>query len=75
MANIEKTNSEIAKFVKYLHKNGELEPFLEDIYLITLHVAGLYYIGDIDKIITSIKKGIICSFLDKKITSMMNWLF
>ena len=57
MANIEKIDNELAEFLDYLHKKGEIKPFLEDIYLITLHVAGLFYIEDIDLIFPNLKKG------------------
>ena len=57
MANIQKTDSEISKFVEFLHNNGKIKAFLEDIHLITLDVAGLYYAENIDKIFPKIEKG------------------
>ena len=57
MSNIEKVNSEITNIVKFIHNNGEIKGFLEDIYLITLDVAGLYYIDNLDVIFSKIKKG------------------
>ncbi|MDO5823378.1 HIRAN domain-containing protein [Methanobrevibacter sp.] len=55
MANIQKSNSEVTKFIEFLHKS-EIVPFLEDIYLITVDVAGLHYIENIDEIIPKIKE-------------------
>ena len=57
MTNIEKSDNELAEFLDYLHKKGEIKPFLEDIYLITLHVAGLFYTENIDLIFPNLKKG------------------
>lgn len=57
MSNIEKVNSEITNIVKFIHNDGEIKGFLEDIYLITLDVAGLYYIDNLDEIFPKIKKG------------------
>lgn len=57
MANIQKTNSELSKFVEFLHNDGEIKPFLKDIYLITVHVAGLDFVEDIEEIFPNIKKG------------------
>ena len=57
MANIQKTNSEISKFVEFLHNDGEIKAFLKDIHLITVHVAGRDYVDDIDEIFPNIKKG------------------
>lgn len=57
MSNIEKINSEIVDFIGFLHKSGNIKPFLKDIYLITMEVAGLSYINDIDEIFPQLKKG------------------
>ena len=57
MANIQKTNSELGKFVGFLHNEGEIKPFIKDVYLITVQVAGLEYADKIDEIFPSIKKG------------------
>lgn len=57
MANIQKGNSQVSTFIKFLHNKNDIKPFLEDIYLITLHVAGLYYADNIDDIFHHIKKG------------------
>ncbi|OWT32559.1 hypothetical protein BGI41_07050 [Methanobrevibacter sp. 87.7] len=48
MANIEKIPTEIGKYIGYIHNGGEVEPFISDIYLISLPVAGLHYYIDDD---------------------------
>ena len=55
MANIQKIDSEVSDFIGFLHNAPEVKPFLEDIYLITVNVAGLVYIDDIDEIFSIIK--------------------
>ena len=55
MANIKKTNSELSKFVGFLH-NSDIKELFEDIYLITVNVAGLDYTDDLDIIFPKIKK-------------------
>lgn len=58
MANIQKIDSELATFVDFLHNNNnEIKSFLEDIYLIRLEVAGLYYAPGIDEIFPKLEKG------------------
>lgn len=57
MSNIQKTNSEITDFVKFIHNDGEIKAFLEDIHLITLDVAGMFHVENIDMIFPKIKKG------------------
>lgn len=57
MANIQKINSEVGDFIGFLHNAPEIKPLLDDIYLITVDVAGLAYINDIDKIFPIIKDG------------------
>lgn len=57
MANIQKIDSEVSDFIGFLHNAPEVKPFLEDIYLITVNVAGLVYIDDIDEIFSIIKEG------------------
>ena len=57
MANIQKTNSEISTFVEFLHNKREIESFHRDIYLITVDVAGLMFIDNIDDIFPKLEKG------------------
>ncbi|MDD5960233.1 MAG: HIRAN domain-containing protein [Methanobrevibacter wolinii] len=58
MSNIEKyTGSDIGEFIGYIHKGGKVKSFDEDIYLINIHVAGLYYIEYIDEILSDMKIG------------------
>ena len=57
MTNIQKTNPEISQFVELLHNNGKIKPFLEDIFLIEVHVAGLYHVDNMEKIFPNIKEG------------------
>ncbi|MEE1128583.1 MAG: HIRAN domain-containing protein [Methanobrevibacter sp.] len=66
MSNIQKNNSEITEFVKFIHNKGEVKAFLEDIHLITLNVAGLYYAENIDEIFPKIKKGDILDLFREK---------
>ena len=55
MTNIEKTDSELSKFVGFLH-NSDIKQLFEDVYLITVNVAGLEYAENIDIIFPQIKK-------------------
>lgn len=57
MTNIEKKNSEIGKFLGFLHNGGKIKPLLEDIHLITLEVAGLEFSENIEEIFSKLKKG------------------
>lgn len=57
MANIQKIDSQLTEFVDFIHKGGKLTPFLEDIYLITLNVAGLDYVENISERFPNFKKG------------------
>ena len=66
MSNIQKTNSELTKFIELLHNKPEIKHFNEDIYLITVCVAGLMFIEDIDIIFPKLKKGINLQLLREK---------
>lgn len=57
MSNIKKINTEVTTFIKFLHNKNEIASFLEDIYLITLDVAGLCYIDNIDELFPQLEKG------------------
>ena len=57
MSNIQKTDNKVSTLIELLHNNHEIKPFLEDVYLTTVYVAGLFYIGNIDEIFPKIKKG------------------
>lgn len=57
MSNIEKINTDLTRFIEFIHNKNEIKPLLEDIYLITVHVAGLYYIDNIDELFPQLEKG------------------
>lgn len=57
MSNIQKPDSELENFVGFLQKGGKIQPFVKDIFLIRLYVAGLDYINYIDEIFATIKVG------------------
>ena len=57
MSNIEKPDTEITDIVGFIQKGGNVEPFLKDIFLIKVHVAGLDYIEHIDEIFSKIQVG------------------
>ena len=57
MSDIEKINTDIADVVKFINNGGNVKPFIEDIYLITVDIAGLYYVENIDEIFPELKKG------------------
>ncbi len=57
MSNIQKTNTELNKFVEFLHNNQEIESFNKDIFLITVDVAGLMFIDNIGEIFPKMKRG------------------
>lgn len=57
MSNIEKPDTEITDIVGFIQKGGNVEPFLKDIFLIKVHVAGLDYIDNIDEIFSKIEVG------------------
>ena len=57
MANIQKPDTEITDIIGFIQKGGNVKPFLKDIFLITVHVAGLDYIDNIDEIFPKIKVG------------------
>lgn len=56
MANIQKTNSEITKFVEFLHNNPEIESFNKDIFLIRVNVAGWMFVDNIDELYSRLQK-------------------
>ncbi|MBQ9025517.1 MAG: HIRAN domain-containing protein [Methanobrevibacter sp.] len=55
MANIQKPDSDLADFVGFVQKGGKIKPFVKDIKLITVNVAGLEYVENIDEIFPKIK--------------------
>ena len=57
MSNIQKSDSDIASLIGYIQKGGNINPFLKDIFLIELNVAGLDYIDNIDEILSKIEVG------------------
>ena len=57
MSNIEKINTEIADVVKFINSGKAIKPLLDDIYLISVDIAGLYYVENIDEIFAKLKKG------------------
>lgn len=57
MSNIQKPDSDIANFVGFIQKGGKVNPFLEDIFLIKVYVAGLDYIDDADEILKKLGVG------------------
>ncbi len=56
MSDIQKTDGDLKKFIAHIH-TGKVKSFLEDTYLITLNVAGLYYIKNINEIFPKLEKG------------------
>ena len=54
MSDIEKINTDIADVVKFLNNGGSVKPFIKDTYLITVYIAGLYYVKNLDE---ELKKG------------------
>lgn len=57
MANIEKINNDLTEFIELLHNKDNITPFVEDIFLLSVHVAGLYFIENIEAIFPKIEKG------------------
>ena len=57
MSNIQKPDSDITSIIGYIQKGGNIKPFLKDIFLIKLNVAGLDYIDNIDEIFSKIEAG------------------
>ena len=57
MSNIQKPDSDITSFIGYFQKGGNIKPFLKDIFLIELNVAGLDYIDNVDEILSKIEVG------------------
>lgn len=57
MSNIEKINSEIKDYVSYVQKGGKLEPFLEDICLVTTELVGFINIKNFKDLFVQFKKG------------------
>ncbi|MCR5026348.1 MAG: HIRAN domain-containing protein [Methanobrevibacter sp.] len=57
MSNIQKPDNKLTDFVNFIHKKGKIKSFSQDIRLITLNVAGLYYADNIDEIFPKIKVG------------------
>lgn len=57
MANIQKPDNNLTNFVGFIQKQGKIKPFIKDIKLITLNVAGLEYVDNIDEIFPEIKVG------------------
>jgi hypothetical protein len=57
MSNIQKPDTEITDIIGFIQKGGNVKPFLKDIFLIKVNVAGLDYIDDIDEIFPKIEVG------------------
>ena len=57
MSNIQKPDSDITTIIDHIQKGGKIQPFLKDIFLIELYVAGLDYIENIDEILSKIEVG------------------
>ncbi|MBE6506229.1 MAG: HIRAN domain-containing protein [Methanobrevibacter sp.] len=57
MSNIQKPDSDITTIIGHIQKGGKIQPFLKDIFLIKLNVAGLDYIDNIDEIFSKIRVG------------------
>ena len=57
MSNIQKPDSDIPSIIGYIQKGSNIKPFLKDIFLIELNVAGLDYIDNIDEIFSKIEVG------------------
>lgn len=57
MSNIQKPDSDITSIIGYIQKGSNIKPFLKDIFLIELNVAGLDYIDNIDEIFSKIEVG------------------
>lgn len=57
MSNIQKPDNELTDFVGFIQKKGKIKSFSKDIRLITLNVAGLDYVENIDEIFPKIKIG------------------
>ena len=55
MSNIQKPDTEIADIIGFIQNGGKLKPFLKDLFLIKVYVAGLDYIDNIDDIFPLIK--------------------
>ena len=57
MSNIEKPDTTITEVIGFIQKGGNIKPFLKDIFLIKVAVAGLVYIVYIDEIFSKIQVG------------------
>lgn len=57
MSNIQKPDNELTDFIGFIQKKGKIKSFSKDIRLITLNVAGLDYVENIDEIFPKIKIG------------------
>ncbi len=57
MSNIQKPDTEITDIIAFIQKGGNVEPFLKDVFLIKVPVAGLDYIDNIDEIFSKIEVG------------------
>lgn len=57
MSNIQKPDTEITDIIGFIQKGGNVEPFLKDVFLIKVPVAGLDYIDNIDEIFSKIEVG------------------
>ena len=57
MSNIEKPDTTITEVIGFIQKGGNIKPFLKDIFLIKVAVAGLVYIDYIDEIFSKIQVG------------------
>ena len=63
MSNIQKpVSGEIEHVVDILHNGGELVPFQEEIFLISLNVAGTSFIKDIENLEDELKEGVKLDF-------------
>ena len=57
MSNIQKPDSDITAIIGHIQKGGKIQPFLKDIFLIEVYVAGLDYIENIGEVFSRIEVG------------------
>lgn len=57
MSNIQKPDKEITDIIGFIQKGGNVKPFLKDVFLIKVNVAGLDYVDNIDEIFPKIEVG------------------
>ena len=66
MSDIEKINTDIANVVKFINNGGNIKHFIEDTFLISVDIAGLYYGENIDEIFFELKKGTVLDLYREK---------